>query len=161
MLESVERHFYGHSFNRASTKFFQWFHKPKRFVSKDSSVILHTLENEILANVNILLENFSSERAKFKGNTKNSWWTLSSYSELEKIGGPEFTAWISECIPLYRLQIDTGKFKDVNLEGGNLSAANIWEILLTHSQMVHYFSYFHGVAIIVGGLLFYDMCWWL
>ncbi|KAL3510080.1 hypothetical protein ACH5RR_029481 [Cinchona calisaya] len=136
-LERVERDFCGHSFGRASTKFFQWFHKPKRFVSKDSSVILHKLlENEIVANANSLLQKFSSERVKFMGNSKNSWWAHSSYSGFERIAGPEFTAWISECIPLYRLQIDAGKFKDVKLEGGSLSAANIWEVLLTHSQMV-------------------------
>lgn len=137
-LESVERRILGQSFGRASTKFIPWFHKPNRFVSKDSSVILHRLlDNEIAANAKVLLDKFSSKRVKSMGiKSKNSWWTLASDAELEKSYGPEFIAGINECIPSYRLQIDAGKFKDVKVEGGNLLATNIWEILLTHSQMV-------------------------
>ncbi|XP_071906838.1 uncharacterized protein [Coffea arabica] len=135
---SIESHTVGQSFGRASAKFIQWFHKPKRYVSKDSSIILHKLlDNEIAANAKILLDKFSSRRVKSMGiKSKYSWWTLSSDPELEKFNGPEFTAGLNEHIPSYRLQIDAGKFKDVKIEGGNLFATNIWEILLTHCQMV-------------------------
>nr|XP_027102388.1 uncharacterized protein LOC113723528 isoform X3 [Coffea arabica] len=135
---SIESHTVGQSFGRASAKFIQWFHKPKRYVSKDSSIILHKLlDNEIAANAKILLDKFSSRRVKSMGiKSKYSWWTLSSDPELEKFNGPEFTAGLNEHIPSYRLQIDAGKFKDVKIEGGNLFTTNIWEILLTHCQMI-------------------------
>lgn len=144
-LESAEKQFFGHSLGRWSFKGFPSFHKLKRIVSQDASAVLDiSLEHEIIANAKSLLEKFSSERAKYKSMQmapENNWWTMSSFSELEKVGGHEFTAWISEYIPLYRLHINAGKFEDMKFEGGNLSATNSWEILLTHSQTVSTLSF--------------------
>lgn len=58
------------------------------------------------------------------------------YAELEKIGGPEFSAWTSEYVPAYRLQIDTDRLRNITFKGWKNSAQNRWEVLLTHSQMV-------------------------
>ncbi|KAK9267859.1 hypothetical protein L1049_010296 [Liquidambar formosana] len=139
-LESTERHFIENSFGKTSNSFFHWFHKPKRIISKDSSVILYKLfEDEIVQNAKSLLENFESVKANYKRigtKPKYYWWTSSAYSKLEKIGGPEFTTWTSEYIPAYRLQIDAGRLKNVKLEGWKNYAKNRWEVLLTHSQMV-------------------------
>lgn len=139
-LESAEKHFFVRSLGEWSTKVFLSFHKQKRIVSKDASVILHKLhEYEIIANAKSLLETFTSEREKNHRSIPmalgSSWWKL-SFSALEKIGGPEFAAWMSEYIPLYGLYIDAGKLENMKLEGEELSAANNWEITLTHSQMV-------------------------
>ncbi|CAI9090138.1 OLC1v1024841C1 [Oldenlandia corymbosa var. corymbosa] len=137
-LEGIEGHFGVDSLKRKSNKFSEWFQKHKKIVSKDSSIIVHKLhEKEILSNVKNLLETYNAEKFEsLRSTLNNSWWKLPSYSQLEKIGGSEFTAWISEYIPLYRLQIDVNKFKDVKHTGGKFSATNMWEILLTHSQMV-------------------------
>lgn len=138
-LESTEKHFFVRSLGKWSTKVFLPFHKQKRIVSKDASVILGKLhEHEIIAYAKSLLETFTSEREKHRSIPMalgSSWW-MSSFSELEKIGGPEFTAWMSEYIPLYGLYIDASKLENVKFEGGELSAPNSWEITLTHSQMV-------------------------
>ncbi|KAL2484273.1 hypothetical protein Fot_45717 [Forsythia ovata] len=139
-LESTERNFYHYSTSRASNKIFQWFSKHKQIVSKDSTVVLHNLlEHEMLANAKVLLEKFSTERAKYKlkeMKLKNSLLASPAYSKLEKMGGSEFGAWISEYVPSYRLEIDVGKLRDVKFKGWNKSSTKVWEVILTHSQMV-------------------------
>ncbi|KAA8519727.1 hypothetical protein F0562_013983 [Nyssa sinensis] len=139
-LESTERHFIGNLLGKTSNNFFNWFQKPRRIVSKDSSAILNKLfEDEIVANAKSLLENFNSKKANYmpiETKLKNYWWTSSAYSILEKIGGPEFSTWTREYIPAYRLQIDTDKLSNVKFEGWKRTGENRWEVLLTHSQMV-------------------------
>lgn len=139
-LESTERNFYHYSASRAPNLFFRWFSEPKQIVSQDSTVVLYNLlEYEMLANAKVLLEKFSAERANYKLKEmkfKNSLLASPAYSELEKMGGSEFGAWISEYVPSYRLEIDVGKLRDVKLKGWNKSATKVWEVLLTHSQMV-------------------------
>lgn len=121
-------------------KFFPWFHNHKCIVSKDSSVTLYNLlESQIVANANILLQKFSSERANYRpreGRWTSNWLTSSAYSKLEQIGGPEFISWLSEYVPAYKLQIDAEKLGNVKFEGWKESAINTWEVFLTHSQMV-------------------------
>jgi hypothetical protein len=56
---------------------------------------------------------------------------------LVKIGGSEFVLWASEYIPMYKLQINAKAFENTNLEGRHELESNIWEVLLTHSQLVH------------------------
>ncbi|KAL0398535.1 UNVERIFIED_CONTAM: hypothetical protein Sradi_2196800 [Sesamum radiatum] len=140
VLETTERHFLPDSTNRESIMFINWFNKHKPISSRDSSVVLYNLlEHEILANGRILLEKFNMGRGahKLKGtNLKNSWWASPAFSKLEKIGGPEFCAWISECVPSYMLEIDANKLSDLKFEGWRKSEANRWEVVLTHSQMV-------------------------
>lgn len=120
--------------------FISWFNKHKPISSRNSSVVLYNLlEHEILANSSILLKKFNMGRGvhKLKGtNLKNSWWPSPAFSKLEKIGGPEFCAWISECVPSYMLEIDANKLSDMKFEGWRKSEANRWEVVLTHSQMV-------------------------
>nr|GEW44039.1 hypothetical protein CTI12_AA462180 [Tanacetum cinerariifolium] len=55
---------------------------------------------------------------------------------LEKNGGREFSAWVSDYFLAYRLKIDSEKLRDLKFEGWKESAKNRWEVLLTHSQMV-------------------------
>ncbi|KAL5841550.1 hypothetical protein ACOSQ3_012153 [Xanthoceras sorbifolium] len=139
-LQSTEKHFLDNLSGGSSSNIFFWFRKPKKIVSNDSSVIIYKLfEDEIIENAKSLLETFNSMKGSLEPQTlrpKYHWWTPSAHSKLEKIGGPQFSAWTSEYVPAYRLLIDASRFKDVKLEGWRKSAENRWEILLTHSQMV-------------------------
>ncbi|KAJ6364258.1 hypothetical protein OIU76_029241 [Salix suchowensis] len=95
--------------------------------------------DEIVENAKSLFENFNSSKERFQGikvKRKYRWWTPLAHSKLEKIGGPEFSAWTSEHVPAYRLQIDADKVKDAKFEGWRESSGNRREVLLTHSQMV-------------------------
>ncbi|PON77936.1 deneddylase [Parasponia andersonii] len=139
-LQSTERNFVDSYLGRSSSNLFHWLQKPRRIVSKDSSVIITKLfEDEIVENAKSLLESNNSIRAHFKpvkNNLKYSCWTPSGHSKLEKIGGPQFSAWTSEYIPAYKIQIDADRPKDVKFEGWRKSLENRWEVCLTHSQMV-------------------------
>ncbi|XP_050212792.1 uncharacterized protein LOC126664444 [Mercurialis annua] len=118
---------------------FRWFRKLNRIASKDSSVIIDKLfEDEIVENAKSLLEDFNSTKENFKGMSmrqKYNWWTSVAHSKLERIGGPYFSAWASEHVPAYRLQMDGNKVKDVKFQGWRRAAESRWEVLLTHSQM--------------------------
>ncbi|PIN06038.1 hypothetical protein CDL12_21408 [Handroanthus impetiginosus] len=140
-FENTERHFVHDSTYRASDRFFSWFNKRKQISSRDSSVVLYNfLEHEMLANVGMLLEKFNLERGKneLKGTKlRNSLWKSPTFSKLERIGGPEFCAWISECVPSYMLEIDANKHGDMKFEGWKKSEENRWGVVLTHSQVVN------------------------
>lgn len=109
------------------------------------------MECEIVANANILLQKFSSERANYRpreGRWMYNWLTSTAYSKLEQTGGPEFIAWLSEYVPTYKLQIDAEKLGNVKFEGWKKTETNTWEVFLTHSQMVipcslHFFFSHH------------------
>ncbi|KAL6562099.1 hypothetical protein OROGR_003106 [Orobanche gracilis] len=137
-FKDTERHFRRDSMSRASSRIFCWSNKHKQISSKDCSVVMYNiLEHEILANAKILLETFNLGKHLLKGKKlKNGWWMSTAFSKLEKIGSPEFCAWISEFVPSYILTIDSNKFSVVEFEGWKKSNANRWEVLLTHSQMV-------------------------
>ncbi|XP_031284088.1 uncharacterized protein LOC116142819 isoform X2 [Pistacia vera] len=138
-LQSTERHFLNNSLGKTSRSFFPRFWKPKKIISKDSSIVIYKLfEDEIIENAKSLLETFNSTKENVnpvKVRPKHNWWSSSAYSKLEKIGGPDFCAWTSEYVPAYKLQIDASRFKDVKFDGWRNCAENRWEILLTHSQM--------------------------
>lgn len=140
VLQTTERHFLDNILGKPSRNIFRWFRKPTRIASKDSSVIIYKLfDDEIVENAKALLESFNSTKEGFKlkeTESKHHWWMLSGQAELEKIGGPQFSAWTREYVPAYRLQIDTDILKDIKFEGWKESAKNRWEVLLTHSQMV-------------------------
>lgn len=108
--------------------------------SKDSAVILSKLfEDEIVENARSLLDNYNLMKDGFKPvkiKSGHHWWKPSCYEKLEKIGGSDFSAWASEYVPAYRLEIDTKIVGDSKIEGWKKSAENRWEVLLTHSQMV-------------------------
>lgn len=144
-LESTERHFLSKSMSRAPNNFFRWFRKSDRVSSTDSLVTIVRLhEDEISSVANSLLENINSGKASYKpSQTKSeySWWTLSTGSKLEKIGGPEIGTGVSEYVPAYLFQIDSDRLPNLKLEGWKRSAENRWEVLLTHNQMV--LSFFH------------------
>lgn len=141
-LQNTERVFLDDFMGKGPGGFFSWLRKPQRIVSRDSSVVIYKLfEDEIVDNAKSLLENFNSSKERFQGikvKRKYKWWTPLAHSKLEKIGGPEFSAWTSEHVPAYRLQIDADKVKDAKFEGWRESSGNRWEVLLTHSQMVFY-----------------------
>ncbi|KAJ6707123.1 DENEDDYLASE [Salix viminalis] len=139
-LQNTERLFLDDFMGNGSGGFFSWLRKPQRIASRDSSVVIYKLfEDEIVENAKSLLENFNSSKERFQGikvKRKYRWWTPLAHSKLEKIGGPEFSAWTSEHVPAYRLQIDADKVKDAKFEGWRESSGNRREVLLTHSQMV-------------------------
>ncbi|KAL2341830.1 hypothetical protein Fmac_009770 [Flemingia macrophylla] len=120
--------------------FFGWFQKPEKVESKDSAVILSKLfEDEIVANARSLLDNYNLMKDSFKPvkiKSGHHWWKPSCYEKLEKIGGSDFSAWASEYVPAYRLEIDAKIMGDAKIEGWKKSPENTWEVLLTHSQMV-------------------------
>ncbi|XP_076901766.1 uncharacterized protein LOC143556293 [Bidens hawaiensis] len=134
-LETTKKEFLDNSYN-----VFGWFKKPEMFISKDASVVLYkVLEDEVVENAKRLLETFNSMKESYQvceGSMKFNWWPLSVIMKLEKIGGREFGAWVSEYVPAYRLQIDSGKLSDLKFEGWKEFDNNRWEVLLTHSQMV-------------------------
>lgn len=119
---------------------FHWFNKPKQISSTDSSVILYNLlDHHVLANAEILVGKFNLERSNYKlkeTKSKKSYWRSLTFSKLEKIGGPEFCSWISECVPSYILKVDASKFSNVKFDGWKKSEATEWEVFLTHYQLV-------------------------
>lgn len=127
--------------------FFQWFQKPERIQSKDSSAIVYKLfEDEIVENAWSLLDKYNSMKGSFKPvkiKSGHLWWKPSCHEKLEKIGGSDFGAWTSEYVPAYRLEIDNQIIGDAKIEGWKKSADNRWEVLLTHSQMVLYLFLLH------------------
>lgn len=139
-LQSSEGDFLDNVLGNPSRNLFHWFRTTNRIVSKDSSVIIYKLfEDEIVENAKTLLENFNSSKDSFKikkTGSKHHWWKPSVHTKLEKIGGPEFSAWTSEYLPAYKLQIDADILKNIEFSGWKNSAKNQWEVLLTHSQMV-------------------------
>nr|KJB66761.1 hypothetical protein B456_010G157000 [Gossypium raimondii] len=139
-LQSTEKHFLENLLGKTPSNFFRWFRKSKGIVSKDSSVVLHKVfEDEIVENARNLLESFNSSKESFNATDlrqKNYWWTHPLQSKLEKNGGHEFSAWTSEYIPAYRLEIDANTLKNVKFEGWRESNESRWQVLLTHSQMV-------------------------
>ncbi|KAL1828213.1 uncharacterized protein LOC108206085 isoform X2 [Daucus carota subsp. sativus] len=140
VLDSTERHFCDKSLGRGYASFFNLFRKTERISSKDRSVSIQVLvEDELVRNAKILLEKFNFEKTnnKLMGvNPNYNWWMLSAFSELTKIGGPEFSTWVSQYVPAYKLQIDHNKLKNIKFDGWKNTSDNWWEVLLTHSQMV-------------------------
>ena len=97
--------------------FFRWFQKPESVQSKDSAIILSKLfEDEIVENARSLLDNYNLMKDGFKPvkiKSGHHWWKPSCYEKLEKIGGSDFSAWASEYVPAYRLEIDTKIVGDI------------------------------------------------
>ncbi|XP_023543337.1 uncharacterized protein LOC111803246 [Cucurbita pepo subsp. pepo] len=138
-LRNTEGKFVNGTASGTSTRFFDWFRKSTIVASKDSSVIIYKLLDNEVADAKSLLQKFNSNKESWKRRnfqSKNYWWIPSELSELEKIGGAEFSAWASEYVPSYRLQIDARQFNGLKFGGWRESAENRWEVLLTHSQMV-------------------------
>jgi hypothetical protein len=139
-LQSTQRQFLDKSHGGSRSGFFHWFQKPERIESKDSAVILHKLfEDEIVENARSLLDKYHLMKDGFKPvkiKSERFWWKPSCYEKLEKIGGSDFSAWTTEYVPAYRLEIDPKIMEDSKFQGWKMSAENRWEVLLTHSQMV-------------------------
>ncbi|XP_047974222.1 uncharacterized protein LOC125216524 [Salvia hispanica] len=139
-LENTGKHFLSNVANRASKRSSSWLEKRQHITSKNSAVTLYNLvENEVLANAKTLHKKFISERGKYnlKGSQlKKSWLTSPAFSELEKIGGPEFCAWISECVPSYMFEIDSHGRDNVKFEGWKTLGENRLGVVVTHAQMV-------------------------
>ncbi|KAF3649005.1 putative WUSCHEL-related homeobox 9-like [Capsicum annuum] len=139
-LESTKRHLFDETPGGVAKKYFLWFHTHKSIISKDSSVSLYNLMGcEIVANADILLQKFSSERANYRpreGRWMVNWLTSNTYSKLEQTGGPEFISWLSEYVPAYKLLIDADKLGNVKFEGWKETTTNTLEVFLTHFQMV-------------------------
>nr|XP_043627017.1 uncharacterized protein LOC122598488 [Erigeron canadensis] len=139
-LQSTKKDYIDNSLGKSSYNMFRLFQKPEKISSKDSSVILYKVfEDELVENAKSLLEKFNSMKASYKPketSLKFSWWPWSVFSKLEKMGGPEFSAWVTEYVPAYRLQVDSDKLRDLKFEGWKEYAKNKLEVLLTHSQMV-------------------------
>lgn len=138
-LQNTEGKFVNGTSSGTSTRFFDWFWKSTVVASKDSSVIIYKLFDNEVADAKSLLQKFNSNKESWKRRnlkSMNYWWMPSELTKLEKIGGAEFSAWASEYVPSYRLQIDAQQFNGLKFGGWRESAENRWEVLLTHSQMV-------------------------
>ncbi|XP_022142238.1 uncharacterized protein LOC111012401 isoform X2 [Momordica charantia] len=138
-LQNTERKFVNDVSSGTSTSFFDWFRKSTIVASKESSVIIYKLFDNVVADAKSLLQKFNSNKESWKhrsSKSMNYWWMPSDLTELEKIGGAEFSAWASEYVPSYKLQIDAHQYKDLKFGGWRKSVENRWEVLLTHSQMV-------------------------
>lgn len=138
-LDSVQEEFLRGSSGKTLDGFFNWFPKPKQFMSKDSSVVIFRYADELVENSKSLLDRFNMVRAKFTLTNKKlrrSAWPSLMHSKLEKIGGSEFSAWASEYVPAYRIEIDADRFTDLKFEGWKRTVENKWEVFLAHSQMV-------------------------
>ncbi|KAF6155937.1 hypothetical protein GIB67_039268 [Kingdonia uniflora] len=139
VLESTERDICENSLGTTSNFFSHWFQKPKTTASKDLSVSIHKIsDDQIIENAKKYLATFNRKEnyGSRKMTKKNQWWTPSTYSKLEKIGGSEFGTWTNKFVLAYRLQVDADKLENLKCEGWKKSAENRWEALLTHSQMV-------------------------
>ncbi|KAL8144327.1 hypothetical protein V2J09_017359 [Rumex salicifolius] len=138
-LEGIEKSFYGGS-GKGTKGFLHWASNTKRVRSKDSSVTIYRFEDEVVGNAKSLLEKFNAEKSSCKTllteKPISPWWSSSMHSNMERIGGHEFSAWTSEYVPAYKLEIDSSRLTDVTYEGWKKIAENRWEVLLTHSQMV-------------------------
>ncbi|XP_068664420.1 uncharacterized protein [Aristolochia californica] len=127
---------------RASNDFFSWLKTPRIIVSSDSSVYVYIMsENDIVESAKKLVGDFSSLQGRYghaerKRNLNVNWWLPPSHSRLHKIAGPEFSAWTSEHVASYKLQLDGSKFEDVKFQGWKKLPDNRWEVFLTHTQMV-------------------------
>ncbi|KAK4783395.1 hypothetical protein SAY86_007769 [Trapa natans] len=139
-LQSTKEHFLANSRGRSSNSFFSWSKRPTEVCSRDSSVTVHKIsEDELVENAKILVQSFKSARATSKivnSSGRNFGWTSSTLAKLDKIGGSEFSTWLNEYVPIYRLQIDSERFEDLKLEGWKEFSENKWELALSHSQMV-------------------------
>ncbi|KAF7803377.1 uncharacterized protein G2W53_042488 [Senna tora] len=139
-LQDTRRQFVDNLRGGNTRNLFNWFQKPKKIVSNDSSVIIYKLfEDEIVENARSLLDNYNSMKNSLmpvKTKPMHHWWDPSYHEKLEKIGGSDFSAWTSEYVPAYRLEIDAKRMGDAKFEGWKKTAENRWEVLLTHSQMI-------------------------
>ncbi|XP_008439794.1 uncharacterized protein LOC103484484 isoform X1 [Cucumis melo] len=138
-LQNTEGKFVNGTSSGTSTRLFGWFRKSTIVASEDSSVVIHKLFDNEVADPKSLLQKFNSNKESWKHRnfkSMNYWWMPSELTKLEKFGGSEFCAWVSEHVPAYRLQIDAHQFNDIKLGGWREFVENRWEVLLTHSQMV-------------------------
>jgi len=162
-LDSIQEEFLRGSSGKTRDGFFNWFPKPKQFMSKDSSVVIFRYADEIAENSKSLLDRFNMVRAKFTLTNKKlmrSAWPSLMHSKLERIGGPEFSAWASEYVPAYRIEIDADRLTDLKFEGWRRTMENKWEVFLTHSQMVFPFLGILGLLFNFGGVysFYFIMC---
>ncbi|XP_011658230.1 uncharacterized protein LOC101222138 isoform X1 [Cucumis sativus] len=138
-LQNTEGKFVDGTSRGTSTRLFGWFRKSTIVASKDSSVVIHKLFDNEIADPKSLLQKFNSNKESWKhrnSKSMNYWWMPTELTRLEKIGGSEFCAWVSEYVPAYRLQIDAHQFNGLKFGGWREFVENRWEVLLTHSQMV-------------------------
>jgi hypothetical protein len=126
---------------RSSNNLLQNFQKPKWMASSDSHVRIRSLsEAEIAAHLKSFLERsgVNKERENYKGmRTSHNWWPRPSCSSsIPNIYGVESDIWINEYLPLHKLQVDFGKFENVKVQGWQKCSNHVWEILLSHRQLV-------------------------
>lgn len=126
------------------------FQKGQLNCSLDSSVCIHRIsEEEVVKKAKRCLEIVSLMKSSDEiHETKNGWWPPPHYECLMKIGGPELVLWANEYIPTYKLQINANTLESSNHEGLHELESNRWEVLLSHSQMVHCYSLLCSVKLI-------------
>ncbi|KAE8686431.1 Elongation factor P-like protein, putative isoform 2 [Hibiscus syriacus] len=74
---------------------------------------------------------FNASKESFKGmdlRRKNYWWSQPLQSKMEKIGGHEFSAWTSEFIPAYRLEIDASRGVQIRVPGPGWTGSDILDM---------------------------------
>ncbi|KAJ0964958.1 hypothetical protein J5N97_026096 [Dioscorea zingiberensis] len=139
-LDKTKRDHIGEVDRSAANSLLTWFNKPQMMASVDSSIFLYKISPEDIvksARKQVMKFNLAKGNLKFrKRNMRHFWWSLPTYSRLDKDMGPSFTDWANEHIPAYRIQIDGNKFCDAKLHGWKKLANNRWEVFLTNFQMV-------------------------
>lgn len=129
---------------RSSNSLLQNFRNPKWMASSDSHVRIRSLsEAEIAAHLKSFLERSGvnkerEERENYKEmRTSYNWWPRPSCSSsIPDTYGVESDSWINEYVPLHKLQVDFGEFENVKFQGWQKCSNNVWEILLSHRQLV-------------------------
>lgn len=126
---------------RSSNNLLQNFQNEKWMVSSDSHVRIRSLsEAEIAAHLKSFLERsgVNKERENYKGmRTSHNWWPRPSCSSsILNTYSVESDFWISEYVPLHKLQVDFGRFENMKIQGWQKCSNHVCEILLSHRQLV-------------------------
>ncbi|KAH9309501.1 hypothetical protein KI387_037412 [Taxus chinensis] len=114
-----------------SRNLFRSFKKPKWIASSDSYVRIRPLSRaEITTHTTTWLERASTNLENSTDlRTSRNWWPWPSHL-LSMLNSD------NEYVPVHKLQIDVGKFKNVKFQGGQKCSGHVWEIFLSHLQLV-------------------------
>lgn len=126
---------------RSSNNLLQNFQNKKWMVSSDSHVRIRSLsEAEIASHLKSFLERsgVNKEGENYKGmRTSHNWWPRPSCSSsILNTYSVESDFWISEYVPLHKLQVDFGRFENMKIQGWQKCSNHVCEILLSHRQLV-------------------------
>lgn len=124
---------------KSSKNLFHSFQKPKWMASSDSCVRIRPLsKSEIAGHTRTGLKQpiTNLEDTTDLRNGRNWWPWPSHLSSTPNNFNSESNVWSNDYIPVHKLQIAIGKFKDMKFQGGQKCTGHVWEIFLSHLQLV-------------------------